>query len=180
MQLQLVLIAWLLARQRSGDASLAAPDAPDAGRARKRKAARPTRWTGLAPAPPLAFVWDAARTRARTDAPTDLDTPGADAASPPPPPPRADAPLSPDARLGVLPQIWDALGDQLCLLECAPPATADAAYGSASRLRDVNDMRDEAQWVCAAVLEPAFRAVLPRECARLRTKCFGPGPSAAT
>ncbi|KAI3617744.1 hypothetical protein CBS9595_003653 [Malassezia furfur] len=202
-QLQLILVAWLLSRQALGDASLAAaPGPPSAAPApKKRKASKPTRWNGLAPALPFAFAWETMGSRAsptparpravevapdthaeptalaarESDASRALDAPGALFAAPS----SADGPeLSYDARLALLPQLWDQLGDQLCLLECAPPSSTRAAYGSASRLRDAQDTRDEAQWVCAAVLEPAFRKTLPKECARLRAKCYGPGPGA--
>ena len=205
-QLQLVLVAWLLSRRALGDASLAADPAPPstAPAPKKRKTSKPTRWNGLAPALPFAFAWDtispraspAPSSRPRAAEATPSAAPDAPAATPVAPARESDAPSSsgspgashtpqpstdgPDppyaARLALLPQLWDQLGDQLCLLECAPPSSTHAAYGSASRLRDTQDTRDEAQWVCAAVLEPAFRKTLPKECARLRAKCFGPGP----
>ncbi|WFD48254.1 hypothetical protein GLX27_002922 [Malassezia furfur] len=207
-QLQLVLVAWLLSRRALGDASLAADPAPPsaAPAPKKRKTSKPTRWNGLAPALPFAFAWDtmspraspAPSSRPRTADAAPSAAPDAHAAPSKAPARESDAPSSsgspsashtpqpstdePDppyaARLALLPQLWDQLGDQLCLLECAPPSSTHAAYGSASRLRDAQDMRDEAQWVCAAVLEPAFRKTLPKECARLRAKCFGPGPGA--
>ncbi|WFC95857.1 hypothetical protein MBRA1_002511 [Malassezia brasiliensis] len=200
-QLQLILVAWLLSRQALGDASLAVAPAPSsaAPAPKKRKTSKPTRWNGLAPPLPFAFAWDPMGSRVNPSlsrpraAEAALDTP----AEPPAPAAReseastslegsgASSATQPcagvpepsyDARLALLPQLWDQLGDQLCLLECAPPSATRAAYGSASRLRDAQDTRDEAQWVCAAVLEPAFRKILPKECARLRAKCFGPGP----
>ncbi|WFD00238.1 hypothetical protein MYAM1_002986 [Malassezia yamatoensis] len=78
--------------------------------------------------------------------------------------------------IGMLPELWDQLGDYLCLLECAPVPQAQALFGSASRIHDANDTMDEAQWVCSEVLEKAFSDTLPNECARLHDKCFGPEP----
>ena len=75
--------------------------------------------------------------------------------------------------------VFDMLADQLCLLQFTAHLSAgQPAYGSAARTRAVSDERDEAQWFCADVLEPAFSASLPRLCAQLRAKCFGPGPAA--
>ena len=85
---------------------------------------------------------------------------------------------NPSQRIAMLAQYWDLLGDQLCLLQCAPTSSSGVLYGSAAHIRPVNDERDEAQWLCASVLEPVFSSTLPKECARLRTKCFGPGPVA--
>lgn len=117
------------------------------------------------------------------------------------PPRRASPPAPPARRMPVQPAFWGAppdpavpkntapgygllgaLADQLCLVQfTAGLARSDSTplYGSASRHRDALDERDEAQWLCADVIEPAFKHVLPRQCAQLRAKCFVPEADAS-
>lgn len=82
----------------------------------------------------------------------------------------------------TLQALLPALSDQLCLVQfSAELARGNAAplYGSASRPNGQLDGRDEAQWLCADIIDPAFRHILPRQCAQLRAKCFVPDAGAS-
>lgn len=168
MQLQLLLVFWLL-RLGTEHPEATAPRAPappstPARPKSKRKAAPARRWTGPSLAAPFAFPWDT-RTVTPTKAPP---VPGAAAPSPA----RVDR-TDPESLLALL----DSLADHMCLLQVSTSMAGDAAvpkYGSAARDRLPQDERDEAQWLCADVIEPAFRKSLPRACAQLRAKCFVP------
>lgn len=45
-------------------------------------------------------------------------------------------------------------------------------FGSAVRKVAQHDDMDDAQWLCARVVEPRFGTTLPRQCALFRSKCF--------
>ncbi|WFD32597.1 hypothetical protein MSPP1_003645 [Malassezia sp. CBS 17886] len=169
-QLQILLVCWLLCRG-------APPRSPPRTR-RKTKAAK--RWLAPMHPAPFHFPWQpAAGAPSATEVP-----PAADATRAAEAHPAAEALLAgeaPPASFDVL----ESLADHLCLLQfsahMASSGHGSALFGSAARVRAADDERDEAQWFCADVVEPAFLQRLPRACAMLRMKCFGPAmPSVPT
>lgn len=176
-------------------------DTPASPPASKRKVAKTKRWAGMAPVLPFAFAWDRPAARGAPTAGAVLPSrsaaadPGStqsggdvpesqprtaplDRAAASEGGPRADVPQPMPADftdpLASLPPLWESLADYLCLLQCAPVGASSALYGSAARVHTAHDERDDAQWLCADILDPAFSKHLPKECSQLRTKCFGP------
>ncbi|KAL4400428.1 hypothetical protein ACI68E_003345 [Malassezia pachydermatis] len=155
-ELQLILVAWMLTQTPSSSSSSAVPSsAVSTGRSSsKRKASRTHRWPGI----PTPFAWGA--TAPRTSPPTKRQE------------------LAIAADYASLSALFEALADQLCLLQFSSTLAESATlYGSQSRWRSHHDQRDEAQWFCADVMEPVFQPQLSMFCTTLRTKCFGPGPA---
>ena len=153
-QLQLLIVAWLLPHVPKVPSTHARYDT--SSYSKRRKHSKPKSWH----APHIPFADVAMERLPTTNEPKELSI---------------------EMTYDSLRALYEALADQLCLLQFSATLTPCAwVFGSGARVKTMQDERDEAQWFCADVFGSTYASSLPKEYEILRLKCFGPGLTETT